>query len=736
MSAVPEPPAKAESPAQELAWPGADSPLGATWDGEGANFAVFAESAERIELLLYDEDGFESATYDLVERTDLVWHGYVDKVAPGQRYAYRVHGRYAPAEGLRHNYTKLLLDPYALAISGQFQHGPALYGYRMGTDDTKPSPLDSAPSMPRCVVVDPSFPWGDDRRPNTAWSDTVIYELHVKGFSKRNADVPEDLRGTYAGLAHPASLGHLKKLGVTAVELMPVHHFFDADQLISNGLVNYWGYDSIGYFAPEARYSSTDSSGDQVREFKAMVRALHAAGLEVVLDVVYNHTGEGNHLGPTLSFRGLDNRAYYRLLEGDPRYYFDVTGTGNSLNVRNPHTLQLIMDSLRYWVTEMHVDGFRFDLAAALARQFYDVDRLSAFFDIIHQDPVLARVKLVAEPWDVGPGGYQVGNFPVRWAEWNGAFRDTVRDYWRGAAGVRDLAYRLTGSSDLYQGDGRQPSASINFVTAHDGFTLRDLVSYNEKHNETNGEDNRDGNPDNRSWNCGVEGETDDSAVNELRRRQMRNLIATVLLSQGCPMLLGGDEIGRTQRGNNNAYCQDNEISWLDWTSVDAEMLGFVQRMIALRTTEPVLRRRRFFSGQAIYGSGRKDIAWFLPTGTDVRDEQWFDTGLRSLGMILNGGEIPDRDARGQRIRGDTLMVLLHAGSTDIEWSLPTGWGPEWSVMVDTASPDERIGARTYRTGQRLATKAHSLLVLRLHRPEPAPDGVRPASRRGTAARP
>jgi isoamylase len=730
LTAIPEPPPEQETAGHALAWPGTDSPLGATWDGEGTNFAVFAESAERIELVLYDDDGVETATYDLVERTDLVWHGYVDKVGPGQRYGYRVQGRYAPSEGLRHNHAKLLLDPYALAIAGDFKNGPALLGYRGGSDDTQPSPLDSAPSMPRCVVVDPSFPWGDDRRPNTAWSDTVIYELHVKGFSKLNTDIPEELRGTYAGLAHPASLEHLQRLGITAVELMPVHHHFDADHLIDNGLVNYWGYDSIGYFAPDARFSSSGSHGDQVREFKAMVRALHTAGLEVILDVVYNHTGEGNHLGPTLSFRGLDNRAYYRLLDGDPRFYIDVTGTGNSLNVRNPHTLQLIMDSLRYWVTEMHVDGFRFDLAAALARQFYDVDRLSAFFDIIHQDPVLSRVKLVAEPWDVGPGGYQVGNFPVRWAEWNGAFRDTVRDYWRGAAGIRDLAYRLTGSSDLYQGDGRQPSASINFVTAHDGFTLRDLVSYNAKHNEANGEGNRDGNPDNRSWNCGAEGATDDPSVTELRSRQMRNLIATVLLSQGCPMLLGGDEIGRTQGGNNNAYCQDNEISWFDWSEADADMLAFVQRVIELRKTEPVLRRRRFFSGQEIYGSGRKDIAWFLPTGAEIRDEQWFDASQRSLGMILNGDEIPDRDNRGDRIRGDTLMVLLHANGDDIEWVLPAGWGPQWSLMLDTAAPLDEAHAQIFRSGERVPTPARSLKVLRLLRPEAERSRVSASARR------
>jgi glycogen operon protein len=708
---VPEPPAAGQSPGNRDAWPGVDAPLGATWDGSGTNFALFSENAEAVDLVLFDERG-EVATHPLVERTDLVWHGFVDNVGPGQRYGFRVAGRYAPHDGLRHNHAKLLLDPYARAISGRFRHARSLFGYRIGSDDMRISTLDSAPATPRCVVVDHSFPWGDDRRPNTAWSDTIIYELHVKGFTERHPDIPRALRGTYAGLAHPAAIEHLQRLGVTAVELMPVHHFYDGAQLVERDLVNYWGYDSIGYFAPEGRYSASGTNGEQVREFKAMVRALHAAGLEVILDVVYNHTGEGDQLGPTLSFRGIDNAAYYRLNDDDPRFYFDVTGTGNSLNVRNPHTLQMIMDSLRYWVIEMHVDGFRFDLASALARQFYDVDRLSAFFDIIHQDPVLSRVKLVAEPWDVGDGGYQVGNFPVRWAEWNGAFRDTVRDFWRGATGIRDLAYRLTGSSDLYQGDGRQPSASVNFVTAHDGFTLSDLVSYNDKHNETNGEGNRDGTDDNRSWNCGVEGDTDDAGILELRRRQRCNLIATVLLSEGCPMLLGGDEMGRTQHGNNNAYCQDNEISWIDWEHIDETMLAFVQRIVALRRSEPVLRRRHFFSGQAVHGSGRKDIAWFLPSGHEVSDAEWFDDRQRSLGMILNGDEIPDRGPRGGRIRGGTLMVLLHAGDDPVDWVIPSGWGETWSVFTDTADRATEPSTRHHHPGEALTVKARSVVAL------------------------
>ncbi|MGH7685985.1 MAG: glycogen debranching protein GlgX [Candidatus Dormibacteria bacterium] len=712
MSAVPDTPVSPEAH-HESAWPGSESPMGATWDGQGANFALFSESAEAVELVLYDADGFETTTYDLLDRTDLVWHGYVAKVSPGQRYGYRVRGPYDPSHGFRHNPHKLLIDPYALAITGEFRHGPALFGYRAGGDDTTMSVIDSAPSMPRSVVVDTSFPWGDDRKPNTAWSDTVIYEMHVKGFTKRNQDVPEELRGTYAGLAHPAAIEHLQRLGVTAVELMPVHQWYDNDRLVDHDLVNYWGYDSIGYFAPESRYSSSGSTGEQVREFKAMVRALHAAGLEVILDVVYNHTSEGNHLGPTLSYRGLDNRAYYRLSDDNPRYYLDVTGTGNSLNVRNPHTLQVIMDSLRYWVTEMHVDGFRFDLAAALARQFYDVDRLSAFFDIIHQDPVLSRVKLVAEPWDVGPGGYQVGNFPVRWAEWNGAFRDAVRDFWKGTGTIRALAYRLAGSADLYQGEGRQPSASINFVTAHDGFTLRDLVSYDGKHNEANLEDNHDGSDDNRSWNCGAEGDTDDPGVKALRARQMRNLFTTVLVSQGSPMFLSGDEIGRTQRGNNNAYCQDNEISWLDWAHTDSAMLAFVQQVIALRRDEPVLRRRHFFTGTSAFGTGLKDLSWFLPTGNEVTDRDWNDSQQRSLGMILSGAEIPDRDARGQRISGDTLMVLLHAGEEDVQWLIPRGWGDRWSVLIDTAATDS-AAPRAVRSGDHAGVVARSLQVLRL----------------------
>ncbi|MEA2645384.1 MAG: isoamylase [Chloroflexota bacterium] len=712
VQAAPTEPVARPRPEAPPTWPGADHPLGAAWDGEGTNFAVFAENAEAVELVLHDEDGAEASTHSLAERTDLVWHGYVDKVGPGQRYGFRVHGPYAPDEGHRFNSSKLLLDPYARAIDGAFRWGPDLFGYVLGEDDTVPSETDSSGSVPRSVVVDSAFPWGDDRRPNVSWADTVIYEAHVKGFTMLHPDVPEDLRGTYAGLAHPAAVEHLGGLGVTAVELMPVHHFIDGGHLVEKGLVNYWGYDSVGYFAPEGRYSSSGTGGGQVREFKAMVRALHAAGLEVILDVVYNHTGEGNHLGPTVALRGIDNAAYYRLVEDDPRHYFDVTGTGNSLNVRHPQALQMIMDSLRYWVTEMHVDGFRFDLASALARQFYEVDRLSAFFDIIHQDPVLSQVKLVAEPWDVGEGGYQVGNFPVRWAEWNGKYRDTVRDYWRGASGVRDLAYRLTGSSDLYQGDGRRPWASVNFVTAHDGFTLRDLVTYDEKHNDANGEDNQDGTDDNRSWNCGVEGETDDAAVVALRRRQRRNLLATIFISQGCPMVLHGDELGRTQGGNNNAYCQDTDVSWIHWDEADDDMAAFTRALVAMRMAHPVLRRQRFFSGQEVRGSGRKDIGWYLPGGVELTDDEWFDDDQRSLGMVLNGGEIPDRGSRGEAIIDTNLMVLLHAGEEDIEWRIPHGWGERWTVILDTSVEGE-LPQREVDAGAAVAMPGRSLVVLR-----------------------
>ncbi|GAC1330159.1 MAG: glycogen debranching protein GlgX [Candidatus Dormibacteria bacterium] len=699
------------------AWPGSHLPLGAAWDGEGTNFALYAGDADWVELVLMDEAGKPAESVELAERTDLVWHGYVYGVGPGQKYGYRVHGAYEPASGRRHNPNKLLIDPYARAISGDVTWGPEIFGYEWGAESDTASRLDSEPNMPRSVVSDPYFPWGEDQRPRTAWADTVIYEAHVKGFTQTHPGIPEHLRGTYAGMAHPAAIEHLHRLGITAVELMPIHHFIDQSYLLDKGLRNYWGYDTVGFLAPAARYAAS-RDGREVQEFKSMVRALHRAGLEVILDVVYNHTAEGNHLGPTLSFRGIDNASYYRLVDDSPQFYFDVTGTGNSLNVRQPQTLQLITDSLRYWVTEMHVDGFRFDLASALARQFHEVDRLSAFFDIVHQDPVLSDVKLIAEPWDVGEGGYQVGNFPVRWAEWNGRYRDTLRDYWRGqAAGVSDLAYRLTGSSDLYQNDGRKPWASVNFITAHDGFTMRDLVSYNEKHNEANGEENRDGADDNRSWNCGAEGDTDDPEIIELRARQVRNMLSSLLLSQGCPMILHGDELGRSQGGNNNAYCQDNEISWIDWASADSGLIDFTRRLVELRKSEPVLRRRHFFEGQLGRGFRRKDIAWFRRDGQEMEDEHWGSDLRQSLGMLLNGEMIPDRGTRGERVKGDSLLVLIHSHHEDTTWQLPRGWAGTWEVLLDTAAPTEAPGHRRIPEGGDIAVVARSLVVLRAAAP-------------------
>ena len=718
------------APNRGHAWPGHHYPLGAHWDGEGTNFALFSANAEGVELVLVNPDGSPRAVHDLVDRTDLTWHGYLPDVGPGTLYGYRVHGAYDAAAGKRFNAKKLLVDPYARALTGSVSWSPEVYGYAWNasmTDDV-PSDLDSAGHVPLSVVVDDRFDWRGTRPPRTSWADTVVYETHVRGYTMRHTNVPANLRGTYAGLAHPAAVGHMKALGVTAVELMPVHAFVDSARLQQHGLGNYWGYDTIGYFAPDGRYSSAGDTGGQVVEFKQMVRALHRAGLEVFLDVVYNHTGEGDHLGPTLSFRGIDNEAYYYLGPSDRRHYWDVTGCGNTLNAGAPQTLRLMMDSLRYWVTAMHVDGFRFDLAAALARQFFEVNRLSAFFDLIHQDPVLAEVKLIAEPWDIGAGGYQVGNFPVGWAEWNGKYRDTVRDYWRGAPiGVADLAYRLTGSSDLYADDGRGPSASMNFVTAHDGFTLRDLVSYSSKHNQANGEDGRDGSDDNRSWNCGAEGETEAVAVNALRRLQQRNFLATLLLSQGSPMILAGDELGRTQQGNNNAYCQDNEISWIDWANTDAELFLFTRRLIALRAEHPVLRRQRFFTGRVV-GGGLKDVRWLRRNGVEMTDEDWGSHERQSLAMILDGGLIPDRTATGERIVDETLAVLLHGGVDPCEWDLPRG---EWEVLLDTARPAEEPASRLVKRGTRLDVAARSLVVLRLLKPPvetpkgaPAPDAT------------
>ncbi|HEX4222128.1 MAG TPA: glycogen debranching protein GlgX [Pseudonocardiaceae bacterium] len=668
-------------------WPGTAYPLGATYDGTGTNFAVFSEPAIRVELCLFDESGNETRV-DLPETDGFVWHGYLPTVGPGQRYGYRVHGAYDPSHGLRCNPDKLLLDPYAKAVTGELSWDEAVFGYQFDAPDSR-NDRDSAGQVPMSVVINPFFDWDNDRPPRVQYHESVIYEAHVRGLTMAHPRVPEEMRGTYAGLAHPAVIEHLQRLGVTAVELMPVHHFVSEHNLVERGLSNYWGYNTLAFLAPHARYSSAGTLGQQVPEFKAMVRALHAAGIEVILDVVYNHTAEGNHLGPTLSMRGLDNSAYYRLEDKNPEYYTDYTGTGNSLNMRHPHTLQLVMDSLRYWVLEMHVDGFRFDLASALARVFYDVDRLSAFFDIVQQDPVISQVKLIAEPWDVGPGGYQVGNFPPLWTEWNGRYRDTVRDFWRGEPGtLGEFASRFTGSSDLYQDDGRRPFASINFVTAHDGFTLHDLVSYDKKHNEANGEDNRDGSDDNRSWNHGVEGPTDDANVLDLRARQSRNLLATLMLSQGVPMMLHGDEISRTQQGNNNAYCQDNELAWMDWKDAEkhTEMLAFASELIEFRRAHPAFRRKRFFDGRPTHrGTGPEDIAWFTPDGAHMSEEDWETTFGKAITVYLNGDGIHDRDPRGEWVRDDSFVLFFNAHYEDIEFTVPgKEYGNQWRVVVNT----------------------------------------------------
>jgi isoamylase len=695
--------------------PGEPLPLGARWDGRGTNFSLFSQVATRVELCLFNEDGSDQRCFDLRERTAFCWHGYLKGIGPGQRYGFRVHGPWDPAQGHRCNPSKLLLDPYARAIDGDITWDRAVFPYPLGGDDQQKEESDSMPFVPRSVVVDETFDWEGDTLLRRPLHETAVYEVHVKGFTKRHPDIPEELRGTYAGLAHPAAIEHFLRLGVTAVELLPIHHFIHDSHLLEKGLRNYWGYNSIGFFAPHAEYSSGGGRGEQVREFKEMVRALHAAGLEVILDVVYNHTGEGNHLGPMLCLKGLDNRAYYRTVDGDARFYMDYTGTGNSLNMRDPHALQLVMDSLRYWVQEMHVDGFRFDLASTLARELYDVDRLSAFFDIIHQDPTLASVKLIAEPWDIGDGGYQVGNFPVRWCEWNGKYRDTVRDFWRGEGGtLAEFANRLTGSADLYQDDGRKPYASVNFVTAHDGFTLRDLVSYNEKHNEANGEDNRDGESHNRSWNCGAEGATDDAAVNELRGRQSRNFLTTLFLSQGIPMLLAGDEMGRTQQGNNNAYCQDSELSWFDWEGADRGLLEFTRRVIHLMREHAVFQRRRWFKGKPLHGRDVGDIAWFRFDGEGMNDEDWQNGHARSFAMFLNGDALRDVDEDGRRLRDDSFLLVFNAHHEALPFVIPAPLGGGWKVVVDTTTEIGESGrdAQDVGTDAPLEMAARSVLVL------------------------
>jgi glycogen operon protein len=709
-------------------WPGQAYPLGATYDGSGTNFALFSGAAERVELCLFDDDGKETRL-EVPEVDAFVWHCYLPDVQPGQRYGYRVHGPWDPAQGLRCNPNKLLLDPYAKATSGDIDWNQSLFSYDFGDPDSR-NDDDSAEHMTHGIVINPYFDWEGDRPLEIPYNETVIYEAHVKGLTQLHPEVPQELRGTYAGLAHPAVIDHLTRVGITAVELMPVHQFVQDSTLLEKGLRNYWGYNTLGFFAPHAEYAVTGADptrrGQQVQEFKSMVKALHAAGIEVILDVVYNHTAEGNHLGPTLSFRGIDNPAYYRLEENDPRYYTDYTGTGNSFNVRQPHSLQLIMDSLRYWVTEMHVDGFRFDLAATLAREFYDVDRLATFFELVQQDPVVSQVKLIAEPWDIGPGGYQVGNFPPQWSEWNGAFRDTVRDFWRGEPALGEFASRLAGSADFYEHSGRRPVASINFVTAHDGFTLRDLVSYNEKHNEANGEDNNDGESHNRSWNHGVEGATDDPEILVARARSQRNILTTLLLSQGVPMILHGDEMGRTQDGNNNTYAQDSEISWVHWDRMDEPLLEFTASVVRLRKNHPTFRRKRFFTGTSVRvpdgaeGDRLNDIVWLHPDGRPMDAGDW-DGDARALGMYLNGHGIHGLGARGGRIIDAHFLLYFNAAGPTEATLPPDEYATGWNVVVDTGGTAEED--RFYEAGARLTLAERSVLVLREHsEPEVEPD--------------
>ena len=694
-------------------WLGKTHPLGATFDGSGTNFAIFSEVAERVELCLFDEHRNEQRV-PLIEVDAYVWHAYLPDVRAGQRYGYRVHGPYDPASGLRCNGEKLLLDPYATAVHGAVDWDESLFPYRFDNPDER-NDSDSGPHAMLGVVSNPYFDWAGDRPPGIPYSDSVIYEAHVVGLTRTHPEIPEALRGTYAGIAHPAIIDHLQKLGVTAIELMPVHQFVHDQHLVDRGLSNYWGYNTIGFFAPHNAYSSSGDLGEQVQEFKSMVRALHAAGIEVILDVVYNHTAEGNHLGPMLSFKGLDNAAYYRLVDDQPQYYMDYTGTGNSLNVRHPQSLQLIMDSLRYWVTEMHVDGFRFDLASALAREFYDVDRLSTFFDLVHQDPIVSQVKLIAEPWDVGPGGYQVGNFPAQWTEWNGRYRDTMRDFWRGEEGtLGEFASRFTGSADLYENSGRRPFASINFITAHDGFTLTDLVSYTEKHNEANGEDNNDGESHNRSSNFGVEGPTDDPEIRAQRQRQLRNFLATLLLSQGVPMISHGDELGRTQHGNNNVYAHDSELSWIDWENADAALIEFVASIVRLRREHPAFRRRRFFDGRPVRrgSDGRvPDIDWLRPDGSTMEDIDWDTPFGRVVGVFLNGQGIRERDVRGEPIVDRSFLIYASAHDEPVEITLPGAeYGSVWERLVDTSGLD---GEGLSDAGSVFTLDARSFVVFR-----------------------
>ncbi|HZF63293.1 MAG TPA: glycogen debranching protein GlgX [Chitinophagaceae bacterium] len=698
-------------------YPGFPYPLGATWDGEGVNFALYAENAHGVDLCLFKttEDEAESVKIRINEVSHHVWHVYVPDLKPGQLYGYRVYGPYEPQSGHRFNPNKLLIDPYAKAIAGTIQWHDALFGYEVGNEeaDLSFSDIDSAPYLPKSVVIDHNFDWEDDAPPKVPYYKTIIYETHVKGFTKLHPEIPEEIRGSYAALAHPVTIQYLKELGVTAVELMPVHHFITDRHLKENNLTNYWGYNTIGFFAPDVRYSSTGVLGQQVTEFRNMVKELHRAGIEVILDVVYNHTGEGNHMGPTVSYRGVDNMSYYRLTE-DPRYYMDYTGTGNTLNARLPSVLRMIMDSLRYWILEMHVDGFRFDLASTLARELHEVDRLSAFFDIIHQDPVISQVKLIAEPWDIGEGGYQVGKFPLGWAEWNGKYRDCIRDYWRGAESMlAEFAERFTGSSDLYKGDYRRPTASVNFITAHDGFTLHDLVSYNEKHNQANGENNNDGESHNRSWNCGVEGPSADTDIIELRNKQKRNFLTTLFLSQGVPMMVAGDELGRTQKGNNNAYCQDNDISWINWKQADQEFLEFTRKLIHLRKKHPIFRRRRWFQGQPIKGIGLHDIAWFLPEGVEMPDENWGHDYAKSLAVFLNGRGLRSVGPKGEQITDDSFYVIFNAHYEALDFFMPPKkYGPQWIKILDTADGLIAEKGDVYKASESLRVESRSTVLL------------------------
>ena len=693
-------------------WPGQTTPLGASFDGVGTNVAVFSDVAEAIEICVFDDEANEERGF-LAERSGSVFHGYLPDLWAGGRYGLRVHGPWDPSHGQRCDPTKLLIDPYARAIDNTIDWNPAVFAYDFDDHDQR-NETDSAAFVPKAVVINPFFDWESDRLLRTPWNETVIYEAHTKGATMLHPDIDEDSRGTYAGIAHPAFVDHLTKLGVTAVELLPVHEFVHDQHLLDKGLRNYWGYHTIGYFAPHGEYSSRGRSGQQVTEFKQMVKTLHHAGIEVILDVVYNHTAEGNQMGPMLSFRGIDNASYYRLMPEDQQYYMDYTGTGNTLNMRHPNVLQLVMDSLRYWVTEMHVDGFRFDLASALARSMHEVDRLSAFFDLVQQDPVISTVKLIAEPWDIGDGGYQVGNFPPQWAEWNGKYRDCVRDHWAGSPhGLGEFAYRLTGSSDLYEAAGRRPHASINFITAHDGFTTRDLVSYNEKHNEANGEGNNDGESHNRGWNCGVEGETDDPEINALRSRQQRNLLTTLLISQGVPMLLGGDEMGRTQHGNNNGYCQDNEISWYHWDDVDSDLLAFVSGLIHFRANHRAFRRRQFFQGRPLHGNEAGDVGWYDPNGTKMTDEDWNNAEVRAMTMFLTGSGL-EKDARGEEVHDDSFLILVNAAANGVEFIVPAELPfSRWKIAIDTiAGVLEPLDPPEYEAGEAITLDARGAVVL------------------------